>query len=102
MHQAVANPFGVKQTVCSPFTRCTTQLPPRFPGPVLHRAERVKNLMCAKSDDNLIDVVSEGLAELCRQKVTGCVRELVMKDSHEALNMSDLKRNRVTKELIRP
>ena len=39
-------------------------------------------------------MVYEGLAELCRQKVTGCVREVVMKDNHEALNLSDLKRNR--------
>ena len=51
-------------------------------------------LIRAQSNGNLIAVVYEGLVELCRQKVTGCLREFIMNDDHEALNMSDLKRNR--------
>ena len=51
-------------------------------------------LIRAQSNGNLIDVVYEGLVERSRQKVTGCLRELIMNDDHEALNMSYLKRNR--------
>ena len=34
-----------------------------------------ENLICAQSNDKLIDLVFEGLAERCRQKVASCLRE---------------------------
>ena len=43
-----------------------------------------ENLICAQSNDNLIDLVFEGLAERCRQKVTGCLRYFIIKGNHEA------------------
>ena len=66
VHHAEANAFGVKLTV--------------FRGPCR------ENLICAQSNDNLIDLVFEGLTGGCSQKVAGCWREFIMKDNREAVN----------------
>ena len=91
VHHAVANAFGVKQTVCSRCSWCSRCK--GFQGPCAPRGA-CENLICAQS--------FKGVAERCRQEVAGFLREFIMKDNHEALNISGLQGNSVIKRVIMP